>query len=75
MTLGAPPLRDSGKADELVLESPGLQVWALWSPSMQVPCPQRTTIFLGEALEWRGTAYTWPSAPPADSLPLADDSL
>ena len=57
MTLGAPPVRDSGKADELVLESPGLQVWALWSLSMQVPCPQGTTIFLGGAPEWRGMAY------------------
>ena len=40
MTLGAPPLRDSGKADELVLESPGLQVGLCGVRACRSPAPR-----------------------------------
>ena len=47
-------LRESRQAGFRISRTPG---WALWSLSMQVPCPQGTTIFLGGAPEWRGMAY------------------
>lgn len=49
MTLGMPPLRDSGKADEVVLESPGLEALGFVVSECAGPLPQGTTIFLGGA--------------------------
>lgn len=49
VTLGMPPLRDSGKADEVVLESPGLEALGFVVSECAGPLPQGTTIFLGGA--------------------------